>query len=122
MIKEFKEFVAQGNVIDLAVGLVMGSAFTAIVNSVVADLIMPIVEGLVGNGISEIVLQVGPIPFGIGNFLQAVINFLLIAVVLFMVLKAVNKMRKPVEVVEEAAPAVSEEVQLLREIRDSLNK
>lgn len=121
MIKEFKDFISQGNVIDLAVGLVMGSAFTAIVNSVVSDLIMPIVELLAGNGIEEIAFTVGAATFKIGMFFQAIINFLIISLVLFLVLKAVNKMRKPVEVVEET-PVVSEEVQLLREIRDSLNK
>ncbi len=122
MIKEFKEFIAQGNVIDLAIGVVIGSTFGAIVNAIVSGLIMPIVQVFTGSsGLNGIVLNIGGAEFLIGLVLQAVLEFLIIALVLFLVVKAMNKMKKPVEE-KEAVAVVSEEVLLLREIRDSLNK
>lgn len=123
MIKEFKEFIAQGNVIDLAIGVVIGSTFGAIVNAIVGGLIMPVVQIFTGSdGLDGITWVVAGATFEIGLVLQAILEFFIIALVLFAVVKAMNKMKKPVEVVEEAAPVVSEEVVLLREIRDSLNK
>ena len=121
MIKEFKDFISQGNVIDLAVGVVIGAAFTAIVNAVVAGIIMPIVGVFVGKNFETIVWVLNGSEFAIGTVIQAIIEFFIISFVLFMVVKTMNKFKKPVEVVEET-PVVSEEVQLLREIRDSLNK
>lgn len=102
MIKEFKEFIARGNVLDMAVGLVMGAAFKAIVDSLVADLITPILNVFL-NGVNfqEWTIQAGSIEFAIGNFLNAVFSFLVIAFVMFMLIKAVNRMHKP----KEAAPA-----------------
>ena len=92
MLKEFKEFAMKGNVIDLAIGVVIGSAFGAIVTSVVEDLITPIIGAIFGQpDFSAIAL--GPIK--LGNFLNAVVNFLIIALCLFAVVKAINKVKKP---------------------------
>ena len=124
MIKEFKEFIMRGNVIDLAVGLVMGSAFTAIVNALVESIIMPFIAGFSGNAdVSDMAMSFNGSPIQYGVFLQAVIDFLLIALFLFFVIKAINSLaeiRNKVEVEEEVevdAPAVED---YLAEIRDLL--
>ena len=92
MLKEFKEFALKGNVVDLAIGVVIGGAFGAIVSSVVEDVITPIIGAIFGQpDFSGITL--GPIQ--LGNFLNAVVNFLIIALCLFAVVKAINKMKKP---------------------------
>ena len=130
IIAEFKEFISRGNVIDLAVGVVMGSAFTAIVTSLVNDIIMPAI-GVLFGGIDFTTLRLvireatetsEEAAICYGNFIQCVVNFLLISMVIFLVIKGMNAFkRKKEEVVEEAKPAEpSEEVLLLREIRDSL--
>jgi large conductance mechanosensitive channel len=131
LIAEFKEFVARGNVVDLAVGVVIGAAFGKIVTALVDGIVMPIVSMATG-GVSvadwkhvitpaqldaagkEVAAEVA-IKYGL--FFQTVIDFLLIALVIFLFLKAYNRMRKPAE-----APATAEEVLLLREIRDSLKR
>ena len=131
-IAEFKEFISRGSVVDLAVGVIIGSAFTSIVNSLVNDIIMPII-GLLFGGIDFTNLRYvitpaqGDVPEAAiyyGNFIQCVVNFLLIALVIFMVVKAINSFHhKKDEPAEEPAPAEpSEEVQLLREIRDMMAK
>ena len=124
MIEEFKEFIMRGNVIDLAVGLVMGSAFTAIVNALVESIIMPFIAGFSGNAdVSDMAMSFNGSPIQYGVFLQAIIDFLLIALVLFFVIKAINSLaekRNKVEVEEEVevdAPAVED---YLAEIRDLL--
>ena len=119
-IKEFKEFAFKGNVIDLAVGVIIGGAFGKIVSSLVEDVITPLlltpalkaagaedISKLVWNGVTY------------GNFLSAVINFLCIAMVLFWLIKGANSLKKP-EVVEEVAPAGPTQEELLAEIRDLL--
>lgn len=122
MWEEFKEFIMRGNVIDLAVGLVMGSAFTAIVNALVESIIMPFIAAISGNAsVEDMASQFNgtEIPYGI--FLQAVIDFLLIATILFFVIKGLNtlsELRKKEEVEAEVeAPAVED---YLAEIRDLL--
>ncbi len=106
MVKEFKEFVMRGNVMDMAVGVIVGGAFSAIVTSLVDDVIGPVI-GMICGGIdfSSLAITVGSAQLMIGNFIQAIINFLIIAFCLFMVIKAINtasaKMKKPEE---EAAP------------------
>ena len=138
IIAEFKEFISRGNVIDMAVGVIIGGAFTTIVNSLVNDVFMPFLGWIIG-GLNftdyKIVLNPanGDIPESAiyyGKFIQNIVNFLLIALVVFLMVKAINKLRnlkKKEE--EEAAPAPepapaepSEEVLLLREIRDNLKK
>lgn len=101
MIKEFKEFISQGNVLDLAVGVVIGGAFSAIINSLVNDLIMPLVGILIGGiDFTALSIKVGDAEFMYGNFIQAIVNFFIIALCLFFVVKAFNSVRKE-EVVEE---------------------
>ncbi len=120
IIAEFKEFISKGNVLDMAVGLIVGSAFTAIVNSLVNDIFTPLIGIVIGGiGFSEMTITVGSANLAIGLFLQAVINFLLTAVCVFAVVKAINKFRRK----KPAAPAKpSKEEQLLTEIRDLLKE
>ncbi|MFT3756517.1 MAG: large-conductance mechanosensitive channel protein MscL [Pseudoxanthomonas sp.] len=130
---EFKEFIAKGNVIDLAVGVVIGGAFGKIVTSLVEKIIMPFV-GLLTGGVDfsawSITLKDAVVDatgtetapalvLGLGDFVNTIIQFLIIAFAIFMVVKAINKVRKPA-VAEDAPPP--EDVLLLREIRDSLKK
>lgn len=107
MFKEFKEFIARGNVLDMAVGLIMGSAFTAIVNSLVDDLLMPIIAGLTaGVNYEDLVINIGGATLKIGNLINAIISFIIIAFVLFLIVKAINKLHKeePVEETEKTCP------------------
>ena len=126
MMKEFKEFISRGNVMDMAVGIIIGGAFTAIVGSLVADIITPIIGMILGGvDFSTLAVQVGEASITYGNFIQAIINFLIIAWVVFMMVKAMNKMKKKEEEkpAEPEAPAEPpEDIVLLREIRDSLKK
>lgn len=134
MLNEFKAFIMRGNVLDLAVAVVIGAAFTAIVNSVVADLIMPIIGAIGSVDFSNYFLPLsssvtattlaaardqGPV-FAYGNFITALVNFLIIAWIIFMIVKAVNRLMPKKK--EEPAPATPEDVLLLREIRDELKK
>lgn len=122
MWKEFKEFITRGNVIELAVGLIMGSAFTAIVNALVDSIIMPFIAGLSGKASVEgLAFKFNGTPIYYGVFLQAIIDFLLIAVVLFFAIKAINSfaaLRKQEE--EEAEEAIPSTEDYLKEIRDLL--
>ena len=120
MLKEFKEFISRGDVMDLAVGVIIGSAFTAIVNSLVTNLINPLLGLFIGRiDLSNLVLKVGDATFKYGKFINAIINFLIIAFIVFLLMKMVNKlMPKKKEEPEEEVPT-QEEV-YLREIRDLL--
>ena len=139
MIKEFRDFIARGNVVDMAVGIIIGAAFTAIVNSLVADLINPII-GVITGGLdfSNLFVNLGsgdyaslaaakeagaPV-FAYGSFITAVINFLIIAFVVFLLVKLVNRVKDAAIKKEEAvaAPAGPTELDVLLEIRDSLKK
>jgi large conductance mechanosensitive channel len=122
--KEFKEFISRGDVMSMAVGIIIGGAFTAIVSSLVGDIITPII-GIVTGGIdfTGLSFKVGSAEIMIGNFIQAVITFLLTAFVIFVLMKGFNKLVKKKEASEEAAPAEpSAEVKLLTEIRDLLKE
>jgi large conductance mechanosensitive channel len=131
LIKEFKEFISRGNVLDMAVGIIVGGAFTSIVTALVDNIITPII-GMISGGVdfSSLSVTVGSANLQYGAFIQAVINFLLVAFVLFMVLKAVNTaaskaqalIKKEEEEKAEAPAEPSEEVKLLTEIRDALTK
>lgn len=117
---EFKAFALRGNVVDLAIGIVIGGAFGTIVSSLVADIIMPIV-GMMTGGVdfSGLAYTVGKSSITYGKFLQATFVFIIVAFALFMVVKAMAKLKKA----EEAKPtATPEDITLLREIRDSLRK
>ncbi len=122
MLKEFKDFAMKGNVIDLAIGVVIGAAFGKIVSSLVDDVITPLIldPALKAANLSNIAdLKIGSVKYG--SFLSATISFIIIAFVLFLIVKGINAANKKKE---EAAPppATPEDIQLLREIRDALKK
>jgi large conductance mechanosensitive channel len=121
-LKEFREFAVKGNVVDLAVGVIIGTAFGKIVSSFVADLVMPIIGILIG-GISyeDLVWEVGDAQVAYGKFLQNVIDFVIIAFVIFWMVKVINHFRRKAEKEPDAAPPPRQE-QLLEEIRDLLKK
>lgn len=121
MLKEFRDFAMRGNVIDLAVAVIIGAAFGAIVNSVVNDLLMPLLGIIIGGiDFTSLAVTVGSAKLTYGNFIQAVINFLAIAFVLFLIIRSVNRFKaKPAPA---APPAPSAEEKLLTEIRDLLKK
>jgi large conductance mechanosensitive channel len=122
MLNEFKTFIARGNVLDLAVGVVIGAAFTAIVGSLVEDLINPLI-GLIVGGIdfSSWGFAVGDARFNVGNFINAVIKFLIVAWVVFLIVKAVNRLM-PKKEEAPAAPAGPSDNDLLKEILAELKK
>lgn len=120
MLKEFKEFAMKGNIVDLAVAVIIGGAFGKIVTAFTDSLIMPVISLLMGKGgVSDLTLAVNGTVFPVGHFLQAVIDFVLVAFVLFLVIKVMNARKKQVV---EAPAAPAEDIVLLREIRDELRK
>jgi large conductance mechanosensitive channel len=133
MMKEFKEFAMRGNVVDLAVGVIIGGAFGKIVTSVVNDIIMPPI-GMAVGGVDfkdlKLVLQeaegeVAAVAIGYGNFLQTVFDFMIIAFCIFMLIKGINNMNKKEEVAPAAPagpPPPTKDQELLMEIRDALKK
>ena len=127
MLKEFKEFISKGNVMDMAVGIIIGGAFTAIVTALVDSILMPVIGALCGGlSVADMSITVGNAAIGYGAFIQAIIDFLLVAWVLFMIIKALNKAKAAVAKEEEPAPEEPEEkpadIVLLEEIRDLLKK
>lgn len=127
MLQEFKEFIKRGNVLDLAVGVIMGSAFGKIVSSVVDDLLMPIIGVLIGGvDFKNLKVSVGNATITYGNFLQNVIDFLIVAFCIFFIIKLINKFfalhKKEEKEEKKEAPKKSEEVILLEEIRDLLKE
>ena len=139
MIKEFKEFISKGNVLDLAIGVVMGTAFSGIVTSLVNDIIMPLISLLTGGlnfsnwfvaldgkeyATLEDATNAGAATINYGNLISVVLNFLIVAFCIFLVVKAINKMKRKKEepAKEEEPPKKSDEVVLLEEIRDLLKK
>ena len=141
MMQEFKEFAVKGNVIDLAVGVIIGGAFGKIVTSAVSDLIMPIVGSVVGNlDFSNLFVVLGKVPEGTGaslaeltkagvpvlaygSFITVAVNFFIMAFIIFMMVKQINRLKRQEAPAPEAAPAPTpEDIVLLREIRDSLKK
>ncbi len=126
IIEEFKKFIMRGNVIDLAVGVVMGNAFSKIVSSLVNDIMMPIIGIIIGgHDFSNLSITVGTAKIMYGAFIQNIINFLIIATSIFIFIKVINALtHKKEEIKEKEAQKeevkVSEEILLLREIRDSL--
>jgi large conductance mechanosensitive channel len=122
-IGEFKEFISRGNVLDMAVGIIIGGAFTSIVTSLVNDIIMPIVGVIIGGvDFTGLTVTIGSSEITYGNFIQQIVNFLIIAFSVFVMVKAINSMRKKQEDEPAAPPEPSEDILLLREIRDSLKK
>ena len=140
MIQEFRAFAVRGNVIDLAVGVIIGGAFGKIVDSVVGDVIMPIVAWLIGGKLdfSNLFIVLGNVPenipmtmdalkkagvplFAYGNFLTITLNFVILAFIIFQMVKIINRIKLQDEA-DAPPPPVPEDIQLLREIRDSLKK
>lgn len=140
-IKEFKEFAVKGNVMDLAIGVIIGGAFGKIIDSVVNDLVMPLVSAIIGThdfsnmyyvlkgevandlALADARAVEGAVIFAYGNFITVLISFLLLALVVFFMVKGINKMKRKQEVVEApAAPAGPTQEELLSEIRDLLKK
>ena len=122
-VNEFKEFIAKGNVLDLAVGVVIGSAFGKIVSSIVDDIIMPIVGALIGGiDFTGLSIKIGNANITYGNFIQNVIDFLIIAFCIFIFIKLISRFQRKTE--EEVAEEVKkdEQIVLLEEIRDLLKK
>lgn len=135
MMQEFKEFSLKGNVMDLAVGVIIGAAFGKIVDSVVGDLIMPLVSKIFGgldfsNYYVALAGQAAGLPlveakkagavFAYGNFITVALNFIILAFIIFMMVKQMNRLKRQAPAAVPAAPA--EDIVLLREIRDSLQK
>ena len=141
IVQEFKEFAIKGNVMDLAVGVIIGGAFGKIVDSVVADLIMPVVGGIFGKlDFSNLFVVLGPIPPGInptldalkkagvpvlayGNFITVAVNFAILALIIFVMVKQMNRLKRAEPAPAPAPePVTPEDIVLLREIRDSLKR
>jgi large conductance mechanosensitive channel len=138
-VKEFKEFALKGNVMDLAIGVIIGAAFSKIVDSVVNDLIMPVIGIFFNADFSNLYIplksnvpahiplvearKIGPV-FAWGNFLSVIINFLILALVVFMLVKGINRLRRKKEepAADPAPPEYTLQEKLLMEIRDSLKK
>lgn len=118
MLKEFKEFAMRGNVIDLAVGVIIGAAFGKIVTSVVNDLIMPILNPAMPGGDWR-AMEVGP-GIKLGSFLGTVLDFVFVALAVFIIVKAINRMKKKEEAKPPIVAEVPQDVKLLTEIRDLL--
>lgn len=125
MLKEFRDFINRGNVIDLAVAVIIGGAFGAIVTSLVNDVLMPLVGVVLGGlDFAGLSIQVGEATILYGNFIQAIVNFLIIAFVIFVIVRSYNRLQTQ-EAEEEAPPAPPEpspEEKLLAEIRDLLKE
>lgn len=140
VIQEFKEFAVKGSVVDLAIGVIIGGAFGKIVDSVVADLIMPLVGVIVGGlDFSNYFIALKAVPpdvamtlaevkkagipvFAYGNFLTIALNFVILAFIIFIMVKQINRLKREAPVEAPPAPEPAEDVLLLREIRDSLKK
>lgn len=133
LVGEFREFISRGNVVDMAVGIIVGSAFTAIVNSLVKDIITPFIAWIIGDTdftsmaftLVEAQGENPGIAIAYGNFIQQIVNFLIIAFVVFMMVKLINAFRRKKEAEPAPAPAEPEpspELAVLREIRDLLEK
>nr|WP_295773774.1 large conductance mechanosensitive channel protein MscL [Rhodoferax sp.] len=140
MVQEFKDFAVKGNVIDLAVGVIIGGAFGKIVDSVVGDLIMPVVGAAFGKlDFSSLFLVLGAIPpgtastldalkkagvpvFAYGNFITVAVNFAILAFIIFLMVKQINRLKRETPAAPPVPAVTPEDVLLLREIRDSLKK
>ena len=140
MMQEFREFAVKGNVIDLAVGVIIGGAFGKIVDSVVNDLIMPLVGMVFGKlDFSNLFVTLGSVPegtphtltalreagvpvFAYGNFITVAVNFIILAFIIFMMIKQINRLKREAPAAAEAPAPTPEEVVLLREIRDQLRR
>ncbi len=140
MLDEFKAFAIKGNVVDLAVGVIIGAAFGKIVDSVVSDLILPLVGSVIGKlDFSNLFVVLGAVPtgtamtldalkkagvpvFAYGNFITVAVNFLILAFIIFLMVKQINRLKREAPAEAPAPAATPEDILLLREIRDNLKK
>ncbi|XJS10545.1 large conductance mechanosensitive channel protein MscL [Aerococcaceae bacterium WGS1372] len=123
MWKEFKGFIANDNIVTMATGIIMGTAFTAIVNSLVNDIFMPIIVALTGQAdVSGVAITIGSTQIAIGLFLQAIINFILVALFLYLTLKALEKVQKKKIVAPDPEPTGPTETELLENILEELRR
>ena len=123
MLKEFRDFIDRGNVIDLALAVIIGGAFGAIITSLVNDIIMPLIGVIIGGvDFATLSIQVGEATILYGSFIQAIVNFLIIAFVLFLIVRGYNKLQKEKEAAPPPPPEPSPEESLLTEIRDLLRE
>jgi large conductance mechanosensitive channel len=123
MLKEFKEFIARGNVMDMAVGVIIGSAFGKIVSSLVDNVLMPFIGILIGGiDFTSLTLKINDATIAYGTFIQSIIDFLIIAACIFLMTKILNKLDRKKEEPKKEEPKKSDEVVLLEEIRDLLKK
>jgi len=121
--EEFKQFIARGNVMDMAVGVIIGGAFSAITTSLINDIIMPLLGIFTGSiSFAELSFTVNGAVIAYGNFIQAVLNFLVMAFVVFCLVKAINRFHRKKEEAPPAPPEPSAEEKLLTEIRDLLKE
>ena len=120
MLKEFKEFAMKGSIVDLAVAVIIGGAFGAIITALTDKILMPVIGSFIGQSFDSMTAVINGVPVQYGAFIQAVVNFIIIAFFVFLLIKAMNAMKKK----EVAAPpaATPEDIILLREIRDALKK
>ena len=123
MLKEFRDFIDRGNVIDLALAVIIGGAFGAIITSLVNDIIMPLIGVILGGlDFAALSVQVGEATILYGSFIQAIVNFLIIAFVLFLIVRGYNKLQKEKEAAPPPPPEPSPEEVLLTEIRDLIRE
>lgn len=123
ILQEFKEFISKGNVIDMAVGVVIGGAFSKIVTSLVNDIIMPLVGIIIGGlDFTSLSIEIKDSKILYGSFIQNIVDFLIIAVCIFTVIKIMNKFKKQKKVEEPKPVEIPEDIKLLTEIRDLLKK
>ena len=123
MIKEFKDFISRGNVVDLAVGVIIGSAFSKIVSSLVNDILMPVIGILLGGiDFSNLAIKIGKAKITYGLFIQNIIDFLIIAFCVFIFVKIVNHLSNLGHKQEEQTETIETELSILKEIRDQLKK
>ena len=121
--EEFKQFIARGNVMDMAVGVIIGGAFSTITTSLVNDIVMPILGIFTGSiSFADLSVEVGSAVISYGNFIQAVLNFLIMAFVVFCLIKTINRFHRKKEEAPPAPPEPSNEEKLLAEIRDLLKE
>ena len=122
IVKEFREFIMKGNIIDLAIALIIGAAFGKIITALVDNILMPIIGSFIVKSFASLVTTVNGVEVKYGLFIQSVVDFLIIALVVFIMIKALNKAKRKKEVVVVSAPVVTSTDKLLMEIRDALKK
>lgn len=122
MLKEFKAFAMRGNVVDLAVAVIIGGAFGKIITSLVNDIIMPLLGTVIGDSFASLTMTINDVAIKYGAFLQSIVDFVIIAACIFIAIKAIERTKKKEEEAPAAAPAPTKDQVLLEEIRDLLKK